>query len=191
MYQPPKKIWIQCEVLSTILTKLSPLQSLKQAFPTTYLSKKLWTTVAGSVTISLKFVSVVLLAVTHAGQLDYHWKFSSTSSHCSIPHLVWTATIYLSKIFMGVPQVRNIDYLSTQGDQKSCPILCQRLACQKYRHGVTLQGLQDVETAIYSQKKRKAADRRLPTLKLDDMAFSRCASLQDIDLPYPLNEVYI
>ena len=71
------------------------LQSLKKAYPTTYLSRNLWTTVSGSVTISLKFASVVLLTTTHASRLDYHWKFSRSSRHCPIPYLVWTTTIYL------------------------------------------------------------------------------------------------
>ena len=44
---------------------------------------------------------------------------------------------------------------------------------------------------LYSNKKLKAADRRLLTLELDDTAFSCGASLQDLDSPYPLNEVYV
>ena len=44
---------------------------------------------------------------------------------------------------------------------------------------------------LYSKKKLKAADRRLLALKLYDVAFSCGALLQDLDLPNPLNEVYI
>ena len=41
------------------------------------------------------------------------------------------------------------------------------------------------------KKKLKAKDRRLLTLKLDDLAFSCGALLQDLDLPAPLNEVFV
>ena len=41
------------------------------------------------------------------------------------------------------------------------------------------------------QEKLKAEDRRLLALKLDDLAFSCGASLQDLDFPAPLNEVFV
>ena len=44
---------------------------------------------------------------------------------------------------------------------------------------------------LYSKKKLKAADCRLLPLKLDDLAFSCGASLQDLDLPALLNEVFV
>ena len=44
---------------------------------------------------------------------------------------------------------------------------------------------------LYSKKKLKAEDRRLLALKLDDLAFSCGASLQDLDFPAPLNEVFV
>ena len=36
-----------------------------------------------------------------------------------------------------------------------------------------------------------SSDRRLLALKLDDLAFSCGASLQDLDFPAPLNEVFV
>ena len=44
---------------------------------------------------------------------------------------------------------------------------------------------------LYSKKKLKAEDRCLLTLQLEDLAFSCGALLQDLDLPAPLNEVYV
>ncbi len=44
---------------------------------------------------------------------------------------------------------------------------------------------------LYSRKKLKAEDRRLLSLKLDDLAFSCGASLQDLEFAAPLNEVFV
>ena len=44
---------------------------------------------------------------------------------------------------------------------------------------------------LYSKKKLTTADHRDLTLKVDDMALSCGAILQDLDSPYRLNQVYV
>ena len=65
-----------------------------------------------------------------------------------------------------VQHVKNIDMM----------LLCEE--CEMWR-------------LLYSKKKLKAEDRRLLALKLDDLAFSCGDSLQDLDFPAPLNEVFV
>ena len=80
--------------------------------------------------------------------------------------------------FNSKKQKKTLPFTASVQHVKNCDMMLMCEECEMWR-------------LLYSKKKLKPEHRRLLSLKLDELSFTCGASLQDIDLPPPLNEVYV